>query len=1036
VEQPSSSESESFPSLPPDEAPSNPSGSSAEPDASANVDAAPAAVVTGSGDDLPEWEPLSPELLEDEAIRGDFVLRWAVVGLAILVGCTEIQDARPLVHVRIGEYLVSQGVLPPATDPFSLTAGDRPWVNLSWLFDLASAAAHSLGGAAALSVLQGVLAAATLLCLSQACRPKIRTWWGSLCGALVVLSAYPQWEWRPELITLLGTAVLLWLLVRRETADARGIAWGWIPAGFWLWAQLDSRAWLGWMLLCLYCLGQSLSGRRHATVSSASARPLWTACGASLAVMLIHPFLWETWFAPLRQYLVEYPALRQSYPRPIVDDVAWYPLYADVVWRLLDHRLAAGLLLMASACLSLVLNRARATASYWLWFLGANALAVVTTHELPFAAVVNCVIATVQAQEWYLSRFGQVYSVVWTEVLFSRGGRAVTVVGFFGLAWVIVSGRLDGPDRHRTGVGLSRSLQHELDDFRRLGDVVPDDHAFHFTLRQGDALIAAGRRSYVDHRVALFAGTEEQDLLGLHNQARRMLRQSSSTVTAEERQALTAAAFDQFAVSHLLPRLSTNLAPPDYETLIDLLSSRSWGLAELTSSAGVFVRTDGPDPAARAQAGSRILNVIRRVFRDAELLDVEPRDRAVPPAWSQQWISLPRTAPASGTLLAEHWLRVAQVAQTAPLPFQFSTCLVAVRAAQQGIAETPHRAQAYHVLANAYGQLLQREGAALAGTGIPWAQSLRYYQAISAAQQAARLDPDDPQTQLLLVELWQPAGKADLAYEALDRFLTLTDTLAEPTDEELMQREGLESLRGRLLDVVDANNQGLAAVQSQEIDRLQLAGACAQNECLARAIATLQEDAVYIEQNPLARLQLTAWLAERGDGLDLDDSAAVLSSIGPRLGVPNWRDPIAFAALGRADYQAAVDEWRKTLTDLETNRLTALLITAPMGTASPIFLSDARHPVSHLLAVREAAVRQPESVANVEWQRAMCELERGNLEGAQSGIRRALDRAPSTLLRPLLRLYWFCLTEEFLDAEPPHDWIPIDRETFATEATN
>jgi hypothetical protein len=74
-----------------------PSESPAEPESSPPrlpVDEAP------PPDDLPEWEPLSPELLEDEAIRGDFVLRWAVVGVAFLLGCAQFSDARPLTHVR------------------------------------------------------------------------------------------------------------------------------------------------------------------------------------------------------------------------------------------------------------------------------------------------------------------------------------------------------------------------------------------------------------------------------------------------------------------------------------------------------------------------------------------------------------------------------------------------------------------------------------------------------------------------------------------------------------------------------------------------------------------------------------------------------------------------------------------------------------------------------------------------------------------------------------------------------------------------
>ena len=55
--------------------------------------------------DLPEWEPLTPELVEDEAIRGDFMLSWAVVLLALLIGCRQIVETATLVHVKTGQYL-------------------------------------------------------------------------------------------------------------------------------------------------------------------------------------------------------------------------------------------------------------------------------------------------------------------------------------------------------------------------------------------------------------------------------------------------------------------------------------------------------------------------------------------------------------------------------------------------------------------------------------------------------------------------------------------------------------------------------------------------------------------------------------------------------------------------------------------------------------------------------------------------------------------------------------------------------------------
>lgn len=65
-----------------------------------------------SDDELPEDEPLTPELVEEEAIRGDFMLRWAVICLAALMAFTCISDTKPLVLIRSGEQMRQNGFLP------------------------------------------------------------------------------------------------------------------------------------------------------------------------------------------------------------------------------------------------------------------------------------------------------------------------------------------------------------------------------------------------------------------------------------------------------------------------------------------------------------------------------------------------------------------------------------------------------------------------------------------------------------------------------------------------------------------------------------------------------------------------------------------------------------------------------------------------------------------------------------------------------------------------------------------------------------
>ena len=162
---------------------------------------------TGSVDEgLPEWEPLTPELVEDEAIRGDFVIRWVVVGLALLLGVSQIAETRTLLHIKSGQYLAQHGFLPSATDVLSYTANDRRWVNLSWLFDLVMAGVvFAVSGGIGLSMIQGAMAVLAFGLLAHTVRPNIRTWWGSICAVLALLACYPQFTVQPELITITGS---------------------------------------------------------------------------------------------------------------------------------------------------------------------------------------------------------------------------------------------------------------------------------------------------------------------------------------------------------------------------------------------------------------------------------------------------------------------------------------------------------------------------------------------------------------------------------------------------------------------------------------------------------------------------------------------------------------------------------------------------------------------------------------------------------------------------------------------------------------
>jgi hypothetical protein len=985
---------------------------------------------TGEGEaaasDLPEWEPLSPEILEDEAIRGDFVLRWAVVGLALLWGCTQISDARVLVHVRSGEWLAGNGVLPTGVDPFALTTADRRWVNLPWLFDLFVAAGHQ-AGPWALSVLQAVLAGLVFWLLGHSVRPGIRTWWGSICGGLALLATYPQFELLPDLITLVGVAAVLAILIGYESAPSRRRLW-WLPGVMWLWAQTDPRCWIGVAVLLLWLLGNRSRSDADSRTASPTV-PILVAVG----VTLLHPFLWETWLAPWRQFAIDYPALRASYPRPVGHNLAWYPVWSSFVWTPINHWVAAGLILAGAALAALWLNRSRGTLAHWGWFVGANLLGAVTLHEWPVAAIVNAVLATVHGQEWYKRRFGQVYSVVAAEIAFSRGGRAVTVLAMLTLAWLVISGRVDGPDGHRTGIGLSRNLATELDSLRRLDGRTFDDAGFHFTLRQGDALIAAGRKSFVDHRVGLFAGAADRDLLARHRQVRRWMRSSSlPLLTADETRAVEQT-LTEYPVSHALPRLDAALSQPDYQTFLDLLSNPAWMLTDIFPAVAVFHRTTSDNPEMRAFVTAHELNVIERAFGQPAVITADPLDPVRPPNWSERLLSLDRNALAAGTLEASHWLRLAEAGRAAPLPFQLGCCTLAVRAARLGTRETPRLAEAHRMLGEAYRVLRQREAASLGEQAMLWAQSLRFYESVAAAQQGLALEPDNPRLAAQLFDLYQSTGKIDAALEALTRMLDQFSASERLSDEQQAERSQMEAMQQNLASAIGEMEQRSQTALEQGRNRIEVAAACHQAGCVRLAVKLLQDDAVLLEQQPQARLLLTLWLAELGAGDELIDSASRLQAMMPPSSPWPWHDPVAYAALTRADDAAAIEAWQTAAKRFREGSLESLLETAPLTTSSRLWLGDTKYPLAHLAAVQDAFGRAAQQTVLVALNLALCEIERNDPAAAIAALEPVRDSSIESPLRPLVRVYWYCLKGELLDETPAGDQIPMDESLIAPE---
>ena len=389
---------------------------------------------------FPEWEPLTPELVEDEAIRGDFMLRWAVVLLALLIGCRQIVETTTLVHVKTGQYLAAHGFWPPPKDVFSATATEHRWVNLSWLWDVLASRLFAIGDGIGLSLATAVLVAATWWLLGKISRANVSNWWGSILSALTLLTCHWQFSGQPETVTLFGLAATLWLLhawsessgevgASAEAASMPARTLWWLVPGFAIWSNLDNRMFLGVVALLLWGVGETLgSGLGRGVLSVARRKQFWIVFAACVGASLLNPFGGQSLWSPVLLYGTESPALRDYFSAvSSLDELSPFPLWSSRVWHVWHPPIVTGVVVLLAAAVSLVLNVRKVNGGDVLLFVGLTGLALLSAHELAAASLVACVVGSLNAQQWYQTHFRQTYSTATRELLVTRGGRAVTV---------------------------------------------------------------------------------------------------------------------------------------------------------------------------------------------------------------------------------------------------------------------------------------------------------------------------------------------------------------------------------------------------------------------------------------------------------------------------------------------------------------------------------------------------------------------------------------------------------------------------------
>ncbi len=182
----------------------------------------------------------------------------------VAIACTLLAvfalGAKPVIdpdfwwHLATGKYMVTHHVI-PQHDVFSLTARGHRWITHEWLTELLFYGGRLLGGLPFLSLITGLIIAATFWVVFRAAAERgARVSVSAPIVALAALSSAHTWGTRPQMISMLLTAVfglaITRMLVRGLPAPSM-----WLPVLMVLWVNLHGGFIFGVALLAIAAAG-------------------------------------------------------------------------------------------------------------------------------------------------------------------------------------------------------------------------------------------------------------------------------------------------------------------------------------------------------------------------------------------------------------------------------------------------------------------------------------------------------------------------------------------------------------------------------------------------------------------------------------------------------------------------------------------------------------------------------------------------------------------------------------------------------------
>jgi hypothetical protein len=538
-----------------------------------------------------------------DGARGDAAVWWrwacaaAVVAGAALIALGPIADGDIYWHLAAGQEILRRRAL-LRSDPFTLSAFGRPWIDVHWLFQLAVAATHQVVGLVGLAIGKAAVVAAGAAIATRAAGraggPVARVACAAALLGLLFLARHLL-PIRPVIVTLLFIAVALDALEAHRTGAPRARRWLFLlPVVQVVWVNCQGLAPLGPALVASYLAGGWIARarvrRRGGSDVAGPLRPLAGVLALMIAASFVTPYGIDAVALPARLLARLAPGQDNIFGSAIAENIPPF-----VLERTAPEQIGHFKWVLVGLGAALAAFRPRVHPAHAIVLLGFGALALMANRNVLLFYWVAAPLAAITIAP----RAAACLSARAHARAAAGAALAAALAGEIALAGIALA--------REPAVGSPTPFHFPVESARRLaaagasGPVfAPDQHGGFLTFT------VPALRPYIDTRLVLHSGPEYADYLALFDNPARF-------------DVLTAAEGFKYVVL-------TTAYPDRYLGLVaHLAASPDWTLIFTDGSEVLFARADVGAAGAVERGDRAAVALDDRVAVDAITADLDAR---------------------------------------------------------------------------------------------------------------------------------------------------------------------------------------------------------------------------------------------------------------------------------------------------------------------------------------------------------------------------------------------------------------------------